>query len=136
MNSSQPPIEHNINLDLPEELIDKPLIVINTDNMTTSGETIQLHTKTTDSIPYGILKGGTKPTYRNCLLLILFIYFRPSERRQKPRWRKPPSESEDSESEEAESEGEQQTSEKPADKKNAKKAPPPPKPRTPPATRQ
>ena len=65
MNSSQPPIEHNINLDLPEELIDKPLIVINTDNMTTSDETIQLHTKTTDSIPYGILKGGTKPTYRN-----------------------------------------------------------------------
>ena len=65
MTSSQPHIEHNVNLDLPEDLIEKPLIVINTDTMTTGGQPIQLHTKTADSIPYGILKGGAKPTYRD-----------------------------------------------------------------------
>ena len=58
-------IEHNINLDLPDELMSKPLIVVNTDTMTTGGQPIQLHTKTSDSIPYGILKGGSKPTYKD-----------------------------------------------------------------------
>lgn len=62
---NQPYIEHNINLDLPEELIAKPLIVVNTDNVNTTGETIQFQKKSVDSIPYGILKGGTKPTYRD-----------------------------------------------------------------------
>jgi hypothetical protein len=62
---NQPHIEHNINLDLPDELMSKPLIVVNTDTMTTVGQPIQLHTKTHDSIPYGILKGGSKPTYRD-----------------------------------------------------------------------
>jgi hypothetical protein len=65
MTSSQPNIEHNINLDLPEELMSQPLIVVNTDTMPVGGQSIQLHTKTADSIPYGILKGGTKPTYRD-----------------------------------------------------------------------
>jgi hypothetical protein len=62
---TQPHIEHNVNLDLPDELMNKPLIVVNTDTITTGGQAIQLHTKTYDSIPYGILKGGTKPTYRD-----------------------------------------------------------------------
>jgi hypothetical protein len=64
-NYHQPHIEHNINLDLPEELMTKPLIVVNTDIMPTGGQPIQLHMPTNDSIPYGILKGGTKPTYKD-----------------------------------------------------------------------
>jgi len=64
-NYHEPHIEHNVNLDLPEELMTRPLIVVNTDTIPTSGQTIQLHTKTHDTIPYGILKGGTKPTYRD-----------------------------------------------------------------------
>jgi hypothetical protein len=62
---NQPHIEHNVNLDLPEELLARPLIVVNTDSMPIGGQPIQLHTKTSDSIPYGILKGGTKPTYKD-----------------------------------------------------------------------
>jgi hypothetical protein len=62
---NQPHIEHNVNLDLPEELIARPLIVVNTDTMSTSGQPFQLHTKTHDTIPYGILKGGSKPTYKD-----------------------------------------------------------------------
>ena len=65
-NYHEPHVEHNVNLDLPEELLSRPLIVVNTDNMTTGGPSIQLHTQKSDSIPYGILKGGTKPTYRDC----------------------------------------------------------------------
>ena len=64
-NYHEPHVQHNVNLDLPEELMSRPLIVVNTDNMTTGGQSIQLHTKTSDSIPYGILKGGSKPTYRD-----------------------------------------------------------------------
>ena len=64
-NYHQPHVEHNINLDLPEELMTRPLIVVNTDTMPAGGEPIQLHTKTHDTIPYGILKGGSKPTYRD-----------------------------------------------------------------------
>lgn len=64
-NYHEPHIEHNINLDLPDELMSKPLIVVNTDTMSTSGQPIQLHTKTPDTIPYGILKGGSKPTYKD-----------------------------------------------------------------------
>ena len=62
---NQPRIEHNVNLDLPEELLARPLIVVNTDTMPIGGQSIQLHTKTSDSIPYGILKGGSKPTYKD-----------------------------------------------------------------------
>jgi hypothetical protein len=64
-NYHEPHVQHNVNLDLPEELMSRPLIVVNTDDMTTGGQSIQLHTKTSDSIPYGILKGGSKPTYRD-----------------------------------------------------------------------
>jgi len=61
----QPDVEYNINLDLPDELISKPLIVVNTDTMPISDNPIHLHPKTNDSIPYGILKGGTKPTFKD-----------------------------------------------------------------------
>jgi hypothetical protein len=64
-NYHEPHVQHNVNLDLPEELMSRPLIVVNTDDMTTGGQSIQLHTKTSDSIPYGILKGGSTPTYRD-----------------------------------------------------------------------
>ena len=64
-NYHEPHIEHNINLDLPDELMSKPLIVVNTDTMTTGGQPFQLHARTSDSIPYGILKGGSKPTYKD-----------------------------------------------------------------------
>lgn len=62
---TQPHIEHNVNLDLPEELLARPLIVVNTDTIPTGGQPITLHTKTHDNIPYGILKGGSKPSYRD-----------------------------------------------------------------------
>ena len=42
-----------INMDLPEELIHKPPI---------GGEPLQIHPK--DDLPYSIMKGGKKPTYR------------------------------------------------------------------------
>jgi hypothetical protein len=54
-----------VNIDLPEEL-QQPLITINTENFTTNEQhpiTIKQYDK--DTIPYGILKGGTKPTYRD-----------------------------------------------------------------------
>lgn len=63
-NYHDPHVEQNINIDLPEEL-SKPLIVINTDNMVTGGMPYNIQPKTYDSIPYGILKGGLKPTYRD-----------------------------------------------------------------------
>ena len=43
-----------INIDLPEELI-QPVIPISTETF---------HIKPKDDIPYGVLKGGTKPSYR------------------------------------------------------------------------
>lgn len=48
---SQGPI---INIDLPEELI-QPVIPITTETF---------HIKPKDDVPYGVLKGGTKPSYR------------------------------------------------------------------------
>ena len=57
---NQPNIENNINLELPDELISKPLIPVN--NTPPTGTPIHL---STDSVPYGIMKGGTKPTYRD-----------------------------------------------------------------------
>jgi hypothetical protein len=62
---NQPHIEQNVNLDLPQELMSKPLIVVNTNTITTEGQPINLHRKNNDPVPYGILKGGTKPTYRD-----------------------------------------------------------------------
>jgi len=53
-----------VNIDLPEELREQ-LITVNTDNFITGGQSISITTPNiTDNVPYGILKGGTKPTYR------------------------------------------------------------------------
>ena len=57
---NQPNIENNINLELPDELISKPLIPVN--NTPPTGTPIHLSSV---SVPYGIMKGGTKPTYRD-----------------------------------------------------------------------
>ena len=48
-----------VNLELPDEL-KEPFIPINT-----SEPSLSLHYRSRDDVPYGILKGGTKPTYRN-----------------------------------------------------------------------
>jgi hypothetical protein len=63
MNEATPSL---INLDLPEEL-QQPLININTERFTTNGmgDSINLNTYRNDSVPYGVLKGGQKPTYRD-----------------------------------------------------------------------
>lgn len=63
-----------VNIDLPDELREKPLIVVNTSPMQTN---TQMQTNTPmqtntqmqkpyvlDNLPYGILKNGIKPTYR------------------------------------------------------------------------
>jgi hypothetical protein len=55
-----------VNVDLPEEL-EKPLIFVNTEQMNIDKDkNFNLNTPyKIDSIPYGVLKGGVKPTYRN-----------------------------------------------------------------------
>ena len=54
-----------VNIDLPEEL-QHPLIKVNTENFSTQGGgSMVLNTYKQDDVPYGILKGGTKPTYRD-----------------------------------------------------------------------
>jgi hypothetical protein len=50
-----------VNIDLPEEL-SEPILKINTEQFTPN---IQLKPYSIDNIPYGILKGGQKITYRN-----------------------------------------------------------------------
>ena len=53
-----------VNLDLPEEL-QQPLIHINTEKLEpVIQEPISLSFVQKDNVPYGILKGGVKPTYR------------------------------------------------------------------------
>jgi len=49
-----------INIDLPEEL-SHPLMRINTELLSASGSPVVLR----DNVPYGILKGGQKPTYKD-----------------------------------------------------------------------
>lgn len=61
MNQSN--IENNINLELPDELISKPLIPVNNTPLTDTPS--HLKNPSTDLVPYGIMKGGTKPTYRD-----------------------------------------------------------------------
>lgn len=53
-----------VNIDLPEEL-QEPLINVNTNNFTTSEQTISLKPYVKDDVPYGVLKGGLKPTYKD-----------------------------------------------------------------------
>ena len=62
LNQSPMPL---VNLELPEEL-KQPLITVNTQNLTPiSSEPIKLTYVRKDDVPYGVLKGGIKPTYRN-----------------------------------------------------------------------
>jgi len=49
-----------INIELPEEL-SHPLMRVNTELLATSGDPMALK----DNVPYGILKGGQKPTYKD-----------------------------------------------------------------------
>ena len=65
IKNHQQEIEHQVNLDLPDELMNKPLIVVNTEAMSSNDQPIQLNSRVNDNVPYGILKGGTKPTYRD-----------------------------------------------------------------------
>lgn len=65
IKNHQSQTEYPVNIDLPDELMSKPLIVVNTETMNANEQPIQLHTKMNDPVPYGILKGGTKPTYRD-----------------------------------------------------------------------
>jgi hypothetical protein len=52
-----------VNINLPEDL-QQPLFSINTE--ITNENTMSLkHNSINDSVPYGVLKGGVKPTYRN-----------------------------------------------------------------------
>jgi hypothetical protein len=51
----------DVNLELPEELQET---FINTNNEITSSSNIVLPTYKLDNVPYGVLKGGSKPTYR------------------------------------------------------------------------
>ena len=50
-----------INIELPEEL-SQPLIRVNTELLSASGDPMALKK---DNVPYGILKGGQKPTYKD-----------------------------------------------------------------------
>lgn len=64
-NYHLPHVEQSVNIDLPEEL-SRPLIIVNTTNTIPDGVPFNLQTKKpTDNIPYGILKGGIKPTYHD-----------------------------------------------------------------------
>jgi hypothetical protein len=49
-----------VNVDLPEELR-QPLISINTESFISDNKPMTIN----DHVPYGVLKGGTKPTYRD-----------------------------------------------------------------------
>ena len=51
-----------VNLELPDEL-KEPLISVNTEQLYMNPQPIKLNV-TNDNIPYGILKGGLKPTFR------------------------------------------------------------------------
>jgi hypothetical protein len=53
-----------VNIDLPEEL-SHPLVSVKTELPPAISEPLFLKTHTSDQVPYGVLKGGLKPTYRN-----------------------------------------------------------------------
>ena len=53
-----------VNIDLPEELR-QPLIAVNTENFIPIGQSQIINKSSIDNVPYGVLKGGTKPTYRD-----------------------------------------------------------------------
>jgi hypothetical protein len=61
LSNSQSQSQPFVNIDLPEEL-QQPLIKVNTDKLISDGDgSITLK----NQVPYGILKGGQKPTYRD-----------------------------------------------------------------------
>jgi len=53
-----------VNIDLPEEL-NQQLIKVNSEQLNITSPSMPLKPYNVDTIPYGILKGGKKPTYRN-----------------------------------------------------------------------
>jgi hypothetical protein len=53
--------EQLINIDLPEEL-KQQLVTVNTESLSFGNDTVSINR---DQVPYGILKGGVKPTYRD-----------------------------------------------------------------------
>jgi hypothetical protein len=54
-----------VNIDLPEEL-QQPIITVNTDNFKINGhQTNLINPYKNDAVPYGILKGGLKPSYKD-----------------------------------------------------------------------
>jgi hypothetical protein len=54
-----------VNIDLPEEL-QQPIITVNTDNFKINGpQTNTINPYKNDAVPYGILKGGLKPSYKD-----------------------------------------------------------------------
>ena len=61
MNQASTPY---VNIDLPEEL-QQPLINVNTNNFTSSEQNFSLKPYIKDDVPYGVLKGGLKPTYKD-----------------------------------------------------------------------
>jgi hypothetical protein len=63
-NKNELGLQPVVNIDLPEEL-KQPLININTEHFVPNGESISIQSHIKDNVPYGILKGGTKPTYRD-----------------------------------------------------------------------
>jgi hypothetical protein len=54
-------VSQQVNLDLPDELKD-PLINVNTNELSINTQPMKLNVL--DNVPYGVLKGGSKPTYR------------------------------------------------------------------------
>lgn len=64
--NSDSAINYQVNIDLPEEL-KQPLITVNTENFKTNAnaQTFSIKPYTNDNVPYGILKGGLKPTYKD-----------------------------------------------------------------------
>jgi hypothetical protein len=63
-------LQHEVNLDLPDEL-KEPLIVVNTEQLKMNNDEVPIRVsipykqnKLAPDVPYGVLKGGSKPTYR------------------------------------------------------------------------
>jgi len=56
--------DHFVNIQLPEDL-QQPLITVNNERFIPNESSSSIHINKNDSIPYGVLKGGIKPTYRD-----------------------------------------------------------------------
>ena len=60
-SSLEKPID--VNIELPDELRE-PLISVNNENFSVENQYMSLKPYVKDEVPYGVLKGGLKPTYR------------------------------------------------------------------------